>query len=311
MNIKDKCLILGGGGFIGSNLVEGLLENGYEVRVFDKKDFSKKNVEEFLHKIEIFEGDFSNEVDLSNALQGIKYVYHLVSTTIPANSVLNPIYDIESNVVPSIRLLNLCIEKQIKKVIFISSGGTVYGIPNEIPIRETHHCNPISSYGIVKRTIENYFQYYNKLHELDYCVFRVSNPYGIRQNPFGIQGVIPVFLNKIINSETLEIWGTGDVVRDYIYISDVVSVLIKSIEIDTPERVYNLGSGVGVSINELLETFKKLFSSKIDIRYLNKRDFDVPINILDIKLLNNRFNHVQQVSLENGLKMLYKYLTKT
>jgi len=308
LTMKNKCLVLGGGGFIGSNLVEGLLNSGYDVRVFDAKNFSKRNIEEFIDRIEVVEGDFNNPMDVQSAIDGVDYVYHLISTTLPANSVLNPCYDIESNLVPTIKLLQLCVEKSIKKIIFISSGGTVYGMPETIPIKESHVSNPINSYGITKRTIESYLYLYHKLWGLDVCIFRLSNPYGKRQNPKGTQGVIPVFLYKAIHQETIEIWGDGSVIRDYIHISDVIGILTKAITIETPEIIYNLGSGIGTSLNEILDLIKEHLEPGLKFNYLEARSFDVKANVLDVNLLQERFGFHNSVTLKNGITELHKVL---
>ncbi|RLJ73899.1 NAD-dependent epimerase/dehydratase family protein [Pedobacter alluvionis] len=303
-----KCLVLGGGGFIGSNLVEGLLKFGYDVRVFDIKNFSKKNIQEFENRIEIVEGDFGNPIDVQRALDGIDYVYHLISTTIPSNSVLNPTYDIETNVLPTINLLQYCATSKIKKIVYISSGGTVYGIPEKVPIAEGHNCNPISSYGIVKRTIESYFQLYKKNWGVDCCVFRLSNPYGERQNPTNVQGAMAVFSYKSIKNFDIEIWGDGEVIRDYIYIGDVVSALIKAISIETPEVIYNLGSGEGKSINDILNLIRLYFNPQLKVKYLEARNFDVPVNILNISLLRKRFQWEPEMKLDQGIKLLYNHI---
>jgi UDP-glucose 4-epimerase len=306
--MKPKCLILGGGGFIGSHLIHGLLNAGYHVRIFDVKNFSKRNIEEFTAGIEIIEGDFNNPVDVQTAIDGVDYIYHLISTTLPANSVLNPCYDVESNLIPTIKLLQYCVKTPIKKIVFISSGGTIYGIPEQIPIKESHASNPINSYGITKRTIESYFNLYNKQWGLNTCIFRLSNPYGEKQNPKGTQGVIPVFLYKAIHGEIIEVWGDGTVIRDYVHINDVIEVLIKAITIDTPEIIYNLGSGIGTSLNEILNLIKEHLEPELKVNYLNARSFDVPINILDISLLRQRFSLPNNVSLKTGIIELHKVL---
>ena len=306
--MRQRCLILGGGGFIGSHLAQYLVNDGYNVRVFDVKNFGKKNLLSFIDKLEIVEGDFSNPVDVSLAIKDVDFIFHLISTTIPSNSVLNPSYDVESNVVPTINLLQQCVDVKIKKIIYLSSGGTVYGIPNQIPIPEDHSCNPINSYGITKRTIESYFKLYNKLWGLDACIFRLSNPYGERQNPKANQGVIPVFLKKAIENESIEVWGDGQVVRDYIYIGDVIRLLVQSIENPTPEIVYNVGSGIGTSLNELLNIIREKFNPQININYLMGRNFDVPINVLDTALVKSRFNWKPTVDLVDGLDILYNHL---
>lgn len=301
--------MLGGGGFIGSHLVRSLLVSGYSVRVFDLKNFSRKNIEEYIDEIEIIEGDFSNPVDIKLALDDVDFVYHLISTTIPSNSVLNPSYDIESNVIPTLKLLQYCTEVKVEKIVFVSSGGTIYGIPNTIPIPESHPCNPISSYGIAKRTIESYFKLYNKLWGLNVCIFRLSNPYGENQNPKGAQGVIPVFSYKSLHNETIEVWGDGTVIRDYIYIADVTEALVKALVTETPELIYNLGSGKGVSLNEILLLLKQNYNQDICIKYLPGRNFDVPSNVLDINLLKYRFDWKPSIDLNIGINRVYEYLS--
>jgi UDP-glucose 4-epimerase len=306
--MKKKCLVLGGGGFIGANLVEKLLNTDFDVRIFEIKNFSKKNIEDFIDKIEIVEGDFSNPIDLELAMIGVDFIYHLISTTLPANSVLNPSYDIESNLIPTLKLLQLCVQKKIKKVVFISSGGTVYGIPETLPIPENHASNPLNSYGITKRTIESYFMLFHKFWALDVCIFRLSNPYGEKQNPKSIQGAIPVFLHKAINKEHIEVWGDGSVVRDYIHISDVTMMLVKSLQLETPELIYNLGSGIGTSLNEILDFIRDVLEPDLQVTYLSSRSFDVPANILDIKLLKQRFGFEIGVELQDGITELHRYL---
>jgi UDP-glucose 4-epimerase len=306
--VKEKCLILGGGGFIGSHLAESLLKEGYEVTLFDVKNFSRRNIHSFEKEIKIIEGDFHNPSDVNLALENIDYVFHLISTTIPSNSVLNPVYDIESNLVPTVKLLQSCTSKNIKKIVFVSSGGTVYGIPKQIPIPENHPSNPISSYGINKRTIESYFILYNKLFNLNSCVFRLSNPYGERQNPYIAQGAITIFSYKSIANMPIEIWGDGEVIRDYIYIGDVIKALIASLKIDTPEIIYNLGSGIGTSLNEILDIIKTGFNNDLKVNYVNSRNFDVLSNVLDISLIKSRFNWEPKIELSEGLPLIYNNL---
>ncbi|MCE1166028.1 MAG: NAD-dependent epimerase/dehydratase family protein, partial [Bacteroidetes bacterium] len=228
--MKGNCIIYGGGGFIGSHLAEELLANGYNVTVFDKLNFSKINIYDVAGNIDIIEGDFNNETELLSSLEGIDYVFHLVSSTLPASSNENPVYDVETNLVSTLRLLQDVNRKKVKKFIFISSGGTVYGLPETVPIKETHPRRPVCSYGIIKKTIEDYLSMYKYLYGLDYTVFRLSNPYGERQNPMYAQGVIPVFIKKFINNEKIVIWGDGEVKRDFIYIKDAVKPMVAALK---------------------------------------------------------------------------------
>ncbi len=308
---KGSCLILGGGGFIGSHLTEKLLAGGYEVTIFDKVNFSKQNVSQFTENIKITEGDFNNGIDIKKSLRNIEYVYHLVSSTLPASSNDNPIFDAETNLISTLRLLKECVNNILKKVIFLSSGGTVYGVPEKIPISENDATNPICSYGIIKRTIEQYLFMFEKIYGLDYFVFRLSNPYGERQNPLAAQGVIPVFINKIINNETLEIWGDGVVVRDYIYVGDAVNVLSDSLGITSNQKILNLSSGCGYSINEIIEIIKTISKKKVHVQYLKGRNVDVPVNILDNNLVKKIFEWMPETKIEDGIKLVYNHLSES
>jgi len=305
-------MIYGGGGFIGSHLAKNLLDKRYEVKIFEKLNFSLKNIQDFINDstpLEIIEGDFNNEVDIKKSLKNVDYVFHLVSSTLPATSNLNPLYDVETNLISTLKFLQACIESKVKKIIFMSSGGTVYGIPKEIPIKETHPNHPICSYGIIKKTIEDYLFMYRKIYGLDYFVFRLSNPYGEKQNPSALQGVIPVFLNKIHKGEPIEIWGDGEVIRDYIYVKDATDLLVSSLEIATDEKVFNVGSGKGTSLNDLLDIMKKITGRDVNVKYLEGRAFDIPVNILDISLAQSRFGWTPSTDLEKGLRITYEYIT--
>lgn len=307
---KERCIIYGGGGFIGSHLCEKLLEFGYDVTVFDKLNFSKKNISHLLDRVKVIEGDFNNEIDLINSLKGIDYVYHLVSTTLPANSNDNPEYDAETNLISSLKLFKESINLKIKKIIFLSSGGTVYGIPDEIPVRENYYSNPVCSYGIIKRTIEEYLYLYKFLYGQKYFVFRLSNPYGERQNPNAAQGAIAVFLNKVINGEKIEIWGDGEVIRDYIYIKDAVELLAKSLVTDSEESVFNLSTGQGYSLNQVIKIIQNITEKKVLLEYQKSRKLDVPVNILDNANAMKIFEWKPKTKLEEGMKITYDHFLK-
>lgn len=305
-----KCIVYGGGGFIGSHLCEELLSKGYEVTLFDKKNFSRNNILDIENSLKIIEGDFNNEIDIKNSLKGINFVFHLVSSTLPASSNENMEYDVESNLISSIKLFKQCVDLKISKVVFLSSGGTVYGIPEIIPVKENYFSNPICSYGIIKRTIEEYLFLFGKIHGLNYNVFRLSNPYGERQNPHASQGAIAVFIHKIINKETIEIWGDGEVIRDYIYIKDAVSALSKSMEINSAESVFNLSSGSGFSLNQIIEIMKKVSGKEFTPEFKNARGIDVPVSVLDNELLKKTFGWNPMTNIDTGIRKTYNYFLK-
>jgi UDP-glucose 4-epimerase len=305
---EKKCIIYGGGGFIGSHLCDKLLDEGYSVTIFDKLNFNKQNLTHNLSRIKIIEGDFNNEIDIRNSLKNIDVVFHLVSSTLPANSNDNPVYDVETNLISSLHLFDECVINNIKKIIFISSGGTIYGIPEILPVKETHSLHPICSYGIIKKTIEDYLFMFNKIYGLEYNVFRLSNPYGERQNPFVSQGVIPVFLRKIIKNEKIEIWGDGEVTRDYIYIKDAVELIVKSIYINSSSKVFNLSSSIGYSLNQIISIMKNITRVNPEVIYKKGRNIDVPVNILDNSLAVETFNWRPVTDIKLGIESTYNYL---
>ncbi len=306
--MKENCIIYGGAGFIGSHIAECLLENGYDVTIFDKINSSKKNIAHILDKIKFREGDFNNKVDIVKSLKGNHYVIHLVSSTLPASSNLNPLYDIETNLVSSLILLDECVKQHVKKVIFISSGGTIYGNPVKTPITENHPTNPTCSYGIIKLTIEKYFELYRSLKGLDYTVLRFSNPFGERQNPHLGQGLIASLLYKIKNNQPIEIWGDGRNIRDYFYIKDGVKAVARALKYHGPYKTFNISQGKGLSINQILRKFKMTLGIEFDVKRLPSRKFDVKVNILDNSLAKKYLKWSPETNFNAALKNTWRYV---
>lgn len=305
-----KCLVLGGGGFVGSHACEALLQQGHQVRIFEKQYVSKANVQHLASDVEWIEGDFTNQAQLDEIVQGMDCIVHAVCTTLPKDSNDNPRYDIASNVIPTLHLLQAAKAAGVRKIIFFSSGGTVYGIPQTIPIAEDHPTNPICSYGIQKLTIEKYLQLYHQLHGLDYAIMRISNVYGERQRPLASQGAVTVFLHKALHREPIEIWGDGSVTRDYIHISDVVRVIPLLVRHEGEPRLFNIGSGRGRSLLDLIQTFERVLGSPIDVRFSLARPFDVPVNILDNGLAKRILTWSPEIDLEEGAKRTLQYLSR-
>ena len=303
-----KCLILGGGGFMGSHLSEALLAGGYAVRIFDRPNLNRFKSFQRDEAVEWIEGDFINREHVDNAVSGCEIIYHLVSTTLPRSSNENPAYDVETNVIGTLHLLEATRKHKIKKVIFVSSGGTVYGIPREIPIKESHPTEPICSYGISKLSIEKYLNLFHLLHGIEYCVLRLSNPYGERQRVSAAQGAIAVFLNKALRNEAIEIWGDGSVTRDYFHVSDAVSALVKALSYEGDNRIFNIGSGVGRSLNEILDAIDLLLGTPVKRIYSPSRAFDVPVNILDISKAEDILNWKPQIPFSEGLSRTARWL---
>ena len=299
--MKKKCLILGGAGFIGSHLCDSLLLAGYSVRLFDRLGILPHRSFGILEDIEHIQGNFSSETEMQRAVSGCQVIFHLVSTTLPKSSNEDPVYDIESNVVGTLKLLDAARHASVQKIVFVSSGGTVYGVPICTPIPETHSTNPVSSYGIGKLMIEKYLHLYQLLHDLNYCVLRLANPFGERQRANSAQGAVAVFMHRAVNNEPIDIWGDGSVIRDYIYISDVINALLTAVEYEGRERIFNIGSGQGKSLNEILAAIELLVGKPVKRSYLPGRSFDVPVNVLDISHAKANFLWAPEISFEAGL----------
>jgi UDP-glucose 4-epimerase len=298
-------LVVGGGGFIGTHLVERLSGDGYSVRVYDR---SPNRFRSAPSGVEYVEGDLGNHGLIREAVEGMEVVFHLVSTTLPKTSNDDPIYDVRSNLVDTIQLLEACVEAGVRKVVFSSSGGTVYGPPETVPIPEDHPTNPISSYGIVKLTIEKYLGLFHHLYGLDYTALRISNPYGPYQDPAGQQGAISVFLNRIRTGQPITIWGDGNVVRDYLYVSDLVDALELAAEVETSSKVFNIGHGHGASLNELLEMIAAVVGEWAVVEYLPGRPLDVPVSVLDIGRAESELGWSPRTELAEGIARTWGWI---
>ena len=306
-----RCLILGGGGFIGSHLSDRLLSLGYKVRIFERPRVEPYRCFAEHEQLEWCAGDFQSAADVDSSVNACDYVFHLVSTTLPKNSNEDPIFDIESNVVSTLKLLSSSVRHGVKKIIFISSGGTVYGIPSKIPVPETHPTNPLVSYGISKLTIEKYLYLYNFLHGLDFTILRVSNPFGERQRVNTRQGVVAVFLNKALSDETIEIWGNGSVIRDYIFIDNVIDAFINAMSYTGKQNIFNIGSGTGQSLNEIIEIIEYILNRQIKKKFLPTRVFDIPANVLDITKAMDVLGWKPKISFKEGLLRTLDWMRAT
>ncbi|MFC5743966.1 NAD-dependent epimerase/dehydratase family protein [Dyella tabacisoli] len=297
-------LVIGGNGFLGSSLVEGLRESGFAVRVLDR---TPPRTDVDWHDVDYRIGGLDEADTLANALDGVERVYHLASSTVPGTSNRDPVHDVSSNLVGSLNLVAAMATAGVRRIVFFSSGGTVYGNPERVPVDEGHPLRPISSYGVVKVAIENYLMMYQQLGVLDPLILRPSNPYGPRQSTSGMQGAIGVFLGKALADQGVSIWGDGEVVRDYLYIEDLVALAIKA-GASNECGIYNAGSGIGQSLNELCALVRELTGRPLPIEYQQSRAFDVSKIVLDISAARKCFDWSPKVSLREGLGRTWRAL---
>lgn len=296
-----KIVIFGGGGFIGSTIVDRFLLENHELRIFERPRVAPYRKFAASERVEWVTGDLSSMHDVSDAIKGMDAVLHLVSTTLPKNSNDDPIYDVQSNVVATLQMLNAMVAQKVSKIIFISSGGTVYGNPMYLPIDEKHPTDPLVSYGITKLAIEKYLQMYSHLYGIRAITLRVANPYGERQRIETAQGAVGVFLHHALKDLPIEIWGDGGVRRDYIHVSDVAEAFVRAMEYSGTKSCFNISSGTGTSLNELISMIEAIIGKPVGVRYLPGRPFDVPISVLNNDLARDELKWSPLVSMQDGI----------
>ena len=300
--------VLGAAGFIGTNLIKYLERNiNNQIQAVDE-DLRYFDACGFDDKVRIVERNFSKETVFVDLLEGQDVVYHLISTNNPTSSNKNIGADIADNVLLTIDVLEACVKTGVSKVIFISSGGTIYGDKAPIPIRETYETNPINTYGIQKLTIEKILYLYHRMYKLDYRIVRLANPYGPYQRPNGKLGVITTFIYHALNDGKLAVYGDGTVIRDYIYIDDAIMGICKIVDYDGEYKVFNLGNGKGTSINEIIDVIRKVVEESVVVTYLPGRSVDVPVNILDITRYLNVCGYTSFVEIEEGIRKTMEFL---
>lgn len=298
-------LIIGGNGFIGSHVVDTMVAEGARVRVLDRPGSLRGDGN---HAVDYRYGDFSDVATLADALGDSDVVFHLASTTVPGTADMDPIADIETNLVPSVRLLQQMRALSVERLLYLSSGGTVYGNTRTVPIPEDHEREPLSSYGIVKVAIEHYIMSFSARVGIKSLILRPSNPYGPRQGHIGVQGVIATFFQRMVNGEPIKIWGDGENVRDYIYIDDLVRFMTLGVA-RSLTGVFNVGSGQGHSVNEVLAVIAEVSGVTPEVKYIPARGYDVRRVVLDIAKGRDALQWTPQVSLRDGCERYWRWLT--
>ena len=293
-----KALVIGGTGFIGSHLLDRLADEGDSVRVLapDPERFRAP-----LKNIDYRVGTLMDEAATRSALEGVDIVYHLANTKVPSTSNQDPIADIQENLVATVGLLESMRYKGVGRIVFLSSGGTVYGECGSDPVPEDQPLQPSSSYGIVKVAIENYLGMFKRLYGLSYCVLRASNPYGPRQGAIGVQGVIATMLYRTLQKEAISIWGDGGIVRDYVYIEDLVNGISTAGRTGL-EGTFNLGSGKGHSLIDILDVIREVTRREPKVEFQPSRKLDIQHIVLDISRIRIQLGWEPKVPLAVGIE---------
>lgn len=257
-----KILAVGGAGFIGSHLVDALIKNRHQVVVLDNLSSGQK--ENINPKATFYKADLQNFKRVESIFKKEKpeAIFHLAAQIDVRRSVEDPIYDAEINILSSLNLICLAQKYKVKKFIFSSSGGAIYGETEDRPTKESHSECPLSPYGIGKLAIDKYLEYFYQVHGLKYVLLRYANVYGPRQNHRGEAGVVAIFINKMLSGEQPMINGDGKQTRDYVFVDDVVQANVLALRNLNTVGTYNIGTGLETNVNELFQAINQHFDNR-------------------------------------------------
>ena len=331
-NEKTTILVTGGAGFIGSHIVDLLIKNNHEVVIVD--DLSSGREENINQNARFYRLNITDQKGLAEVFKKEKpdYVCHEAAQISVSFSVRDPIFDAQTNILGTLNLLQCCLlNQQVKGIVFASSGGTIYGEPAYFPITEDYPFRPQSPYGISKITVEHYLDFYQKNYNLNYISLRYGNVYGPRQDPYGEAGVIAIFIEKMLKGEIPTINGDGEYIRDYIYVEDIAQAnllalqnmvkLSKVVQEEEKEKIkeeekesdtetkpeiklngFNLGTGRGVSVNEIFSLLKEIIKFPHPAYYGPPRAGDLRKNILNCRLISEVLGWQPQFDFSTGLE---------
>jgi len=301
---EKNILLLGGGGFIGTALTRRLCENNFNVHILSKHFPARESEPNMI----FYQGNLDDNKILEQVLPECKTVIHLASSTTPGSSSRQPALEADKNITPTLRFLDILQGYENVHIIFVSSGGTLYGNPESTPVDETYPANPLSFHGAGKVALETFLRTFSTLPEKNTTILRPSNVYGPGQPLRSGFGVIRTMLEHVLRGTVMEIWGDGTSVRDFLYIDDMLSALIRLIDFPHDNNTYNVGSGAGYSLNQLKEIIESVCGKKLSAIYRPSRKTDVKAIVLDSSLLSTKTKWHPTVSLEQGIELTWKWL---
>ena len=307
MEQKNKCIILGGGGFIGSHLVKKLVNLNFPVTVISLGEIkNNNNLKDIANKIEYIQGDLSDSNLLTNTITQNSYVFDLATSSVPSTSTEQAISEIQSHV----KLIEISCKAKVKKIIFTSSGGGVYGNKKHMPISELQHLQPSSPHAIVKSTIEYFLAYHCNQNKIPYIIYRISNPYGPGQTPKIGFGLIPTLFANTISNTSPTLFDHGKAVRDFIYIDDLIDAITLSFSKKNKHNIYNIGSGYGTKVIDIWSNIRDITNSNLKPIFFSKRIFDVKKSVLDTKRFTQEYNWKSKTKINQGLIYTWNWIKK-
>jgi len=300
-----KILVTGGAGFIASQIADAYLREGHEVYVLDNLSTGfLKNVNPNAHFIK---SDISSP-SLVELFEKVKFdvVNHHAAQIDVRKSVNDPIFDANTNILGTINLLQACIKTGVKKFMFASTGGAVYGEQEYFPADEKHPTNPVSPYGITKLSIEKYLYFYKNEYGLKHTILRYANVYGPRQNPFGEAGVVAIFANKLLRNENPTINGDGEQTRDYVFVEDVVKANVTTLR-DENSDIFNVGTSIETSVNELFASINLIAGGKAEEKHGPAPKGEQARSVITSEKLFSKFNWKPSIKIDEGLKKTFEF----
>ena len=302
-----KTLVLGAGGFLGKNLCLYLNKMGVNVKAFDLSEMHELRG---IEGIECIQGDFLMLDTMPELFDDVDTVYHLICTSIPKEGTKQIPKELELNLIPLANLLEILVNRNIEHFVYVSSAGTIYGNSDTVNSCE-QKAAPVCSYGVLKEASESYINFYNRVYGKKFRIARLSNPYGLGQGEYKMQGIVPIFINRLLEGKPITVFGDGENIRDYIYIDDAMEALYKLGSYVGNTSVFNIGSGEGYSINEIINMIEHVSDKKfLQIDYVSKRDCDVERNELYVLDTKEQLNWEPKTCLEEGIKLTYDNIVK-
>jgi UDP-glucose 4-epimerase len=301
-----RALVTGGAGFIGSTLTDRLLAEGCDVDVVDDlssgslanlADARSQRGRRFsFHRLDVRSSAITELI----AHRKPEVIYHLAAQLSVTVSVKKPILDAEINILGSLNVCQGAVQAGTRKIVFAGSGGTLYGTPESLPVREGHAQHPISPYGVAKKAVGDYLYYYREVHGLEYTVLALANVYGPRQDPHGEAGVVAIFAMKLLDKDRPTIFGDGEQTRDFVYVDDVVDAFVRSVD-KGGGLLMNIGTGVETSVQQLFDVMAKLTGFKQQARYDPPRPGEVQRSALDPSRAGVHLEWKPWTSVEEGV----------